>query len=143
MHIMTTPSALALALPLASVLSSAQPTSETPNLTAGTPQNDSLILIDPWPAHLGFRPHSGQQTPWLRKRECLGNGTNFCFGDRGRFCPDCGGCCDVGGETWCCRDEAATCCPGETCCGADERCCGGGCCPKGRRCLRGRCEAPV
>lgn len=103
----------------------------------------SIIPTDPRPARLGFAPHFGQQTPWLRKRECLGNGTNFCFGDRSRFCPDCGGCCELRGEKWCCPDEGAACCPGERCCGTDERCCGRGCCPKGRRCSRGKCEVLV
>ena len=132
----------ALAL-LLSALSGAWPTSETPPTAETAAAYPPLVLADPLPAQLGIAPYFGHQTLWLQKRECLDNGSNFCFEDPGRMCPDCGGCCELGGDSWCCPGDGDTCCPGEACCKADESCCGDGCCPKGRRCSDGKCEVPV
>lgn len=122
------------------------PTSDrTPDLHNTTLADDvSFLLYDPWPARVGLEPHyGGQRTLWLRKRECLENGSNYCFAEKDGFCPDCGGCCSLGADRWCCQDATATCCPGKACCSAGATCCGTGCCEKGRKCTDGKCELPV
>ncbi|CAI4216426.1 unnamed protein product [Parascedosporium putredinis] len=58
----------------------------------------SFVLLEPWPASNGLEPQYGHQTLWLRKRECLENGSNYCFAEKERFCPDCGGCCSLGSD---------------------------------------------
>ncbi|SPN96961.1 uncharacterized protein DNG_00479 [Cephalotrichum gorgonifer] len=126
----------------------AWPTSDSSStLSLIAADDDSvLILADPLPARLGIAPYFGQQPTTLRlgKRECLANGTNFCFNDSPtKSCPDCGGCCSLDNEEWCCASEGATCCPGRACCQASETCCGDGCCPRGSTCKSGKCEVPV
>ena len=123
--------------------SNAYVTSDT-SLPAETAVDDSArVFTDPWPARFGIAPFFGRPILFLQKRECLENGSNFCFDDPRRLCPDCGGCCELDGDGWCCSNEDDTCCPGKTCCRSGEACCGDGCCPKGRRCSDGKCEVPV
>ncbi|KAM7207039.1 hypothetical protein V8F33_000138 [Rhypophila sp. PSN 637] len=65
----------------------------------------------------------------ISKRECLENGSNYCFGDNFNFCSDCGTCCVEG--LYCCGK-------GSTCCGT------GSCCDPGLICSRyGKCLVPV
>ncbi|KAK3337019.1 hypothetical protein B0T19DRAFT_58406 [Cercophora scortea] len=62
------------------------------------------------------------------KRDCLANGTSFCFGDTTHSCPGCGTCCV----------EGMYCCPsGCVCCGT------GSCCAGGQVCSQGKCAASV
>lgn len=61
------------------------------------------------------------------KRDCLPNGTNYCFGDTENFCSACGTCCV----------------DGLYCCGAGGTCCGTGCCASGQTCDKGQCSSPV
>lgn len=140
-----------VALILATLLytsTAAWPTSNSSPINTTTPlaAENAALLADPWPARLGIAPYFAVEqlpTPWLRKRECLENGSNFCFeNNEGKFCPDCGGCCTLGRDEWCC-DEGATCCPGRMCCDAGDTCCGDGCCAQGRSCRNGKCEVPV
>ncbi|EAQ93247.1 hypothetical protein CHGG_01482 [Chaetomium globosum CBS 148.51] len=59
--------------------------------------------LDPIP---GTEPLFGrrERTLDLGKRDCLANGSNYCFGNDVDFCPGCGNCCV----------------DGEFCCGADQ-----------------------
>ncbi|KAM7209089.1 hypothetical protein V8F20_000698 [Naviculisporaceae sp. PSN 640] len=86
---------------------------------------------------LGLEPRSGynafvglQPPPALRlgKRECLSNGSNYCFGNNVNFCADCGTCCVEG----------------LYCCGKGGICCGKGCCASGQTCSEdGKCYSPA
>ena len=60
----------------------------------------------------GFQEHGVIE---LGRRDCLPNGTNFCFGNDVNFCSGCGTCCA----------------DGIYCCGAKGTCCGTGCCAAG------------
>ncbi|KAK3382990.1 hypothetical protein B0T24DRAFT_29780 [Lasiosphaeria ovina] len=78
--------------------------------------------IDPIP---GTKPLFGFKEPVLElsKRDCLANGSNFCFDDKTKFCPNCGLCClDTG-----------------ICCSGGSSCCGTGCCTSGQTCSQGQC----
>lgn len=144
MHVVTSSCHLLFVLAiLFYTVSYASPTSGTSGTAETVAADVPAVFADPWPAHPGIAPYFGRQTLWLRQRQCLENGSNFCFEDSNRMCPDCGGCCELDGDEWCCPNEGDTCCPGETCCKADETCCRDGCCPKGRRCSNGKCEAPA
>ena len=83
------------------------------------------VAKDPVP---GFKPLYGYQERVLdvAKRDCLPNGTNFCFGDNTNFCPSCGTCCTTGGNF---------------CCSSSQTCCGTGCCSAGETCTSGKCVA--
>lgn len=59
----------------------------------------------------------------LGKRECLANGSNYCFGNDVDYCPGCGNCC-FGGDY---------------CCGIGKICCGAGCCSSDQTCSEGKC----
>ncbi|KAI6358450.1 hypothetical protein MCOR25_007325 [Pyricularia grisea] len=61
----------------------------------------------------------------LSRRDCLSNGTNFCFGNNVNYCGGCGVCCADSANKWCC--------------GADGICCGKSCCGKGQSCRQGQC----
>ncbi len=68
--------------------------------------------------------------PDLRKRDCLANGTNYCFGDTANYCTSCGTCCS---------DATA----GKWCCPSDGICCGAACCASGQTCNSGQCFLPT
>ncbi|KAK0618370.1 hypothetical protein B0T17DRAFT_509912 [Bombardia bombarda] len=59
----------------------------------------------------------------IGKRDCLSNGSNFCFGNNVNFCPSCGTCCV----------------DGQYCCSSGGICCAAGCCSSGQICSDGRC----
>ncbi|KAL2271219.1 hypothetical protein VTJ83DRAFT_590 [Remersonia thermophila] len=90
----------------------------------------------PVAGHAGSDPVPGTQAlagRWKRgwtigKRDCLPNGSSYCFGNTVEFCPRCG-----------------TCCTGESkhCCDSGSVCCGTGCCPPGQTCSGGKCLPPV
>lgn len=61
----------------------------------------------------------------LSRRDCLPNGTNYCFGNNVNFCAGCGVCCGDSANKWCCA--------------ADGICCGDSCCGKGQSCRQGQC----
>ncbi|EFX05646.1 hypothetical protein CMQ_3715 [Grosmannia clavigera kw1407] len=67
--------------------------------------------------------------PELAKRECLANGTNFCFGNDINYCSSCGTCCSGSSNKWCCS--------------SDSICCGDACCGSGQTCSKGKCYLPV
>jgi len=69
--------------------------------------------------------------PELLKRDCLANGSNFCFStddDDLRFCSGCGTCCSQVQTLWCCS--------------AGSVCCGSSCCGTGQTCTNGICYLP-
>ncbi|OAA61169.1 hypothetical protein SPI_05193 [Niveomyces insectorum RCEF 264] len=87
-----------------------------------------LPAIQGQPALTSFRRMSTD----LQKRDCLANGTNFCFGNGNNYCGSCGTCCGESGsgsKKWCCP--------------ADGICCGSACCANGQTCNDGKCFAPV
>jgi hypothetical protein len=59
----------------------------------------------------------------VRRRDCLSNGSNYCFGNNVDFCADCGNCCV----------------DGNYCCGKGKTCCGSGCCESDQICSEGKC----
>lgn len=68
--------------------------------------------------------------PELLKRDCLGNGTNYCFNNNANYCASCGICCGTSSSRYCCP--------------ADGICCGSSCCGKGQTCNNGQCyQSPV
>ncbi|KAL2172093.1 hypothetical protein VTG60DRAFT_463 [Thermothelomyces hinnuleus] len=74
----------------------------------------------------GTQPLSGLLARPLNvvgKRDCLANGSNYCFGNDIDFCPDCGNCCV----------------DGKICCGHGKVCCGSGCCLSDQICSQGKC----
>ncbi|KAK4202286.1 hypothetical protein QBC40DRAFT_169680 [Triangularia verruculosa] len=78
------------------------------------------------PAILGLQEHAFG----LGRRECLANGTNFCFNNNVDSCPGCGNCC---------RDSDR-----KYCCAAGRPCCGSGCCLAGQICSpKGDCVSSV
>ncbi|KAK4181590.1 hypothetical protein QBC36DRAFT_66040 [Triangularia setosa] len=78
------------------------------------------------PALLGLQEHAFG----LGRRDCLVNGTNFCFNNNVDSCPGCGNCCRDGDRKYCCA--------------AGRPCCGSGCCLAGQICsLRGECVSSV
>jgi len=94
---------------------------------AAIPNDDAVFLkrweVDPSPgtrAFVGFRERGLID---LTRRDCLPNGTNFCFGDSVNFCANCGTCCVSG----------------LYCCGSGGICCGSGCCASGQTCDSGKC----
>ncbi|KAK3695008.1 hypothetical protein B0T22DRAFT_477710 [Podospora appendiculata] len=69
-----------------------------------------------------------ERAPAVGKRDCIANGTTFCFGDTVNSCPSCGTCCV----------EGMYCCPsGGVCCGP------GSCCASGQVCSQGKCAPAV
>ncbi|KAK1834687.1 hypothetical protein QBC39DRAFT_327873 [Podospora conica] len=85
---------------------------------------------DPVPGTKAFAGFQQRGVIDLARRDCLPNGTNFCFGDSVNFCASCGTCCI----------------DGIYCCGAGGICCGTGCCASGQTCDSGKCvssAAPI
>lgn len=78
---------------------------------------------DPVPGTKAFAGFQQRGVIDLSRRDCLPNGTNFCFGDSVNFCASCGTCCVAG----------------IYCCGAGGICCGTGCCASGQTCDSGKC----
>ncbi|EJT81580.1 hypothetical protein GGTG_01558 [Gaeumannomyces tritici R3-111a-1] len=64
----------------------------------------------------------------LSRRDCLPNGTNYCFGNSVNYCLGCGVCCQASGRF---------------CCAAGSVCCGGSCCAAGQTCSNGLCFAKM
>ncbi|KLU87770.1 hypothetical protein MAPG_06763 [Magnaporthiopsis poae ATCC 64411] len=62
----------------------------------------------------------------LLRRDCLPNGTNYCFGNSINYCLGCGVCCQASGRF---------------CCAAGSICCGSSCCAAGQTCNNGLCFA--
>ncbi|CAK7228677.1 hypothetical protein SCUCBS95973_006962 [Sporothrix curviconia] len=68
---------------------------------AGIPKDLSDGFVDgytPQPAIEGRPPQIGFRRPQQServKRDCLANGTNFCFGDSNNYCSSCGTCCSA------------------------------------------------
>ncbi|KAK0667393.1 hypothetical protein QBC41DRAFT_228570 [Cercophora samala] len=78
------------------------------------------------PALLGLSEH----VFGLGRRDCLANGTNFCFNNNVDSCPGCGNCCRDGDR--------------KHCCAAGRPCCGSGCCLAGQICSpKGDCLSSV
>ncbi len=67
--------------------------------------------------------------PDLYKRDCLANGTNYCFNNNVNYCANCGTCCGTTSDPWCCASDAI--------------CCGSACCAGGQTCSDGQCYLPV
>ncbi len=67
--------------------------------------------------------------PVLLKRDCLANGTNYCFGDNANYCASCGTCCSADSGKWCCPSDGV--------------CCGSACCASGQTCNNGQCFLPM
>ncbi|KAK3328992.1 hypothetical protein B0H66DRAFT_9750 [Apodospora peruviana] len=93
----------------------------------GLDMNDE---VSTWTApRPGLQPFVGHQAHFfdlIWKRDCLSNGSNYCFGNSVNFCSDCGTCCV----------------DGLYCCGRGGTCCGGGCCVTGLTCSDdGQCLA--
>jgi hypothetical protein len=90
--------------------------------------DDSVFLRrwDPIPGTKAFAGFRERGTIELGRRDCLPNGTNFCFGDSVNFCSNCGTCCV----------------DGLYCCGSGGICCGTGCCASGQTCDQGQCVSP-
>jgi hypothetical protein len=84
------------------------------------------VWLDPIP---GTEPLFGrrERTLDVGRRDCLANGSNYCFGNDVDFCPGCGNCCV----------------DGDFCCGAEKVCCGSGCCSSDQVCSQGKCLASV
>jgi hypothetical protein len=84
------------------------------------------------PAYPGLSPQyeSMSLSSYLFKRDCLANGSNYCFGNTVDFCPNCGTCCTGSAGQFCCSDATST-------------CCGSGCCQAGDVCTNGQCATPV
>ncbi|KAH8884469.1 hypothetical protein GQ53DRAFT_810808 [Thozetella sp. PMI_491] len=80
------------------------------------------VANDPLP---GFQALYGSQERLIDiwKRDCLPNGTNYCFGDGVSYCSSCGTCCTQG----------------KYCCSSSQTCCGTGCCDSGETCSEGKC----
>lgn len=86
------------------------------------------------PVYPGLDPLFGKlslSSYYLSRRDCLENGSNYCFGNSVDFCPSCGTCCSSSTSQWCCADATST-------------CCGSGCCATGEVCSEdGRCFSTV
>ncbi|ORY62135.1 uncharacterized protein BCR38DRAFT_233388 [Pseudomassariella vexata] len=84
------------------------------------------------PIYLGVDPRHQTLSfaDTLFKRDCLSNGSNYCFGNSVDYCPNCGTCCVDSGKQVCCADATST-------------CCGGGCCAAGELCTNGQCASPI
>jgi len=84
------------------------------------------IWTDPIP---GVRALAGfyQHHLTVGKRDCLSNGSNYCFGNDIDYCAGCGNCCV---DT-------------KHCCGSGRICCGTGCCASDETCSGGRCVSSV
>ncbi|KAK4043004.1 hypothetical protein C8A01DRAFT_32949 [Parachaetomium inaequale] len=82
--------------------------------------------LDPVP---GTKPLFGLYEPTLdvNRRDCLANGSNYCFGNNVDFCPSCGDCCV----------------DGNFCCGSGKVCCGTGCCSSDQICSQEKCLSSV
>ncbi|KXX75098.1 hypothetical protein MMYC01_207649, partial [Madurella mycetomatis] len=79
-------------------------TSETGLVLASEETDYSKTWTDPIP---GTKALVGLQLLDLGRRDCLSNGSNYCFGNNSDFCPDCGNCCIE--ENYCCgRGKRAT-----------------------------------
>ena len=124
--------ALTTLLALAPCPSSSSParcvseTSLSPPAARETDATRQYPWADPLPgikALVGLREH----IPDLARRDCLTNGSNYCFGTSVDFCPGCGNCCVEG----------------KYCCGAGKSCCGSGCCESDQVCFQGKCLAPA
>ena len=89
----------------------------------------SSPALDGRPPQIGFRrPQQSERV----KRDCLTNGTNFCFGDSSNYCSSCGTCCLAASDNnnkWCCPSGSI--------------CCGNACCGSGQTCNNGKCYLPV
>ncbi|KAK0748153.1 hypothetical protein B0T21DRAFT_380051 [Apiosordaria backusii] len=78
------------------------------------------------PALLGLQEH----VFGVGRRDCLANGTNFCFNNNVDSCSGCGNCCRDGDRKYCCA--------------AGRPCCGSGCCLAGQICSsKGDCVSSV
>ncbi|VBB72203.1 Putative protein of unknown function [Podospora comata] len=78
------------------------------------------------PALLGLTEHIFG----VGRRDCLANGTNFCFDNNVDSCSGCGNCCRDGDRKYCCA--------------AGRPCCGSGCCLAGQICSpKGGCVSSV
>jgi hypothetical protein len=77
---------------------------------------------DPFPGTKALFGLHGQVLS-VGRRDCLSNGSNYCFGNNVDFCPDCGNCCIEG----------------KHCCGRGDLCCGSGCCSSDQTCSQGKC----
>ncbi len=120
---------LALA-PCPSSSSPARCASETalsPAATRDPAVTHQFPWTDPLPGYkalVGLREH----IPDLARRDCLSNGSDYCFGTNSAdFCPGCGNCCVEG----------------KYCCAAGKTCCGSGCCESDQVCFQGKCLAPA
>ncbi|KAK0731735.1 hypothetical protein B0H67DRAFT_549439 [Lasiosphaeris hirsuta] len=93
--------------------------------------NADTVFLSNWVAPVpGTRAYVGHQERGkidIGRRDCLPNGTNYCFGDTVNFCFNCGTCCV----------------DGIYCCGAGGICCGTGCCASGQTCDDGQCKSSV
>lgn len=99
-------------------------TSETGLVLASEETDYSKAWTDPLP---GTKALVGLQLLDLGRRDCLSNGSNYCFGNSADFCSDCGNCCV----------------DGNYCCGRGKVCCGSGCCSSGETCSQGKCLSSV
>ncbi|KAL2133044.1 hypothetical protein VTI74DRAFT_2983 [Chaetomium olivicolor] len=92
----------------------------------GRRDSTKRIWTDPVP---GTRPLFGIQERVLNvgRRDCLANGSNYCFGNNADHCPGCGNCCIQG----------------KFCCGGGRTCCGTGCCTSDQTCSGGKCLSSV
>jgi hypothetical protein len=97
---------------------------------------------EPLPAQLGTPPliHASPPPFLLMRRQCLENGSNFCFDNSVDSCPSCRACCTSSSTKWCCDVGNSVCCEGQRCCPAGGTCCGTGCCTAGSTCRNGKCE---
>lgn len=115
---------------LPSFSSRLEPESETnsPPGLDGADARYHKLWLDPLP---GTKPLSGllqdHTLDVVGKRDCLANGSNYCFGNTIDFCNGCGNCC----------------LEGRFCCGSGKQCCGSGCCSDGEVCSEGKCLASV
>lgn len=115
-------------LALAARHASSLPTDPSPSsdLSLGSAASENAAYPATWTDPVpGTRALPGlyNGTLDLRKRDCLANGSNYCFGNNVDYCPDCGNCCLDGNH----------------CCGRGKVCCGSGCCPSDHTCFQGKC----
>ncbi len=114
-------------------------------LEANSAASFVLAGLDPIPAQRGAPPfqHSSPPPFILLRRQCLENGSNFCFGNLVDSCPGCRICCTSVSSKWCCDAQSSICCDDGRCCPVGGVCCGTGCCESGNTCHDGRCMDPV
>ncbi|KAL1844283.1 hypothetical protein VTJ49DRAFT_2340 [Mycothermus thermophilus] len=110
-------------------LAQADPTAFETNTTlvGGHDLQHDRAWSDPVPGIKALVGH-WQHAATIGRRDCMSNGSNYCFGNDVDFCPRCGTCC-MGDSKHCCDD-------GKVCCGT-------GCCPAGETCSNGKCLPPV